>query len=361
MPRARRNIQVGDPFPEKGLLKNWRRPVLLSLMAHCSPPATCVDRDIYEFGVYTGRAMRSLASFVKKRGLATGTMWGFDSFAGLPPDLAPKGNMTFRYFNKRVKYWKDMVSSNGSFAPGAFSVAKLLQTSSVAQMTQRLDEYVNDSRVKWVAGFYNESLTAGLAAARGMRPALYVDVDVDIYVSAYQALDWLCASRLIVPGTLVGYDDWRWGDHRNASERDGEARAHLEVLEQKHGVGLREWAGHERERLAGSGGKLFEVTDVPWPAPATSSAALRTEPRCRRLSLLRAVGNSSACVRGETYGCSADRFREMWVAGGCRGAFCCNGAGSGVCGAPRASHARAGARYVCPCGASSGGQPCGPR
>ena len=67
-----------------------------------------------------------------------------DSFAGLPPDLAPKGNMTFRYFNKRVKYWKDMVSSNGSFAPGAFSVAKLLQTSSVAQMTQRLDEYVND-------------------------------------------------------------------------------------------------------------------------------------------------------------------------------------------------------------------------
>ena len=37
-----------------------------------------------------------------------------------------------------------------------------------------------------IPGFFNESLTPGLAVARGMRPALYVDIDVDLYSQAPQ-------------------------------------------------------------------------------------------------------------------------------------------------------------------------------
>ena len=58
--------------------------------------------------------------------------------------------------------------------------------------------------IKLVPGRYDESLKPGLATTLGMRPAAYVDIDCDLYVSTISALDWLYASRLIVPGTLIG-------------------------------------------------------------------------------------------------------------------------------------------------------------
>lgn len=38
-------------------------------------------------------------------------------------------------------------------------------------------------RLGLVAGFYNESLTRDLVMRKSMRPALYIDVDVDLYSS----------------------------------------------------------------------------------------------------------------------------------------------------------------------------------
>ena len=58
-----------------------------------------------------------------------------------------------------------------------------------------------------------------------MRPALYVEVDCDLYVSTRQALEWMIESGLIVNGTLIGYDDWFAGGRAG-----GEALAHKEVV-----------------------------------------------------------------------------------------------------------------------------------
>ena len=41
-----------------------------------------------------------------------------------------------------------------------------------------------------------------------MKPAAYVDIDCDLYDSSLLALDWMFNSSLIVPGTLIGYDDF---------------------------------------------------------------------------------------------------------------------------------------------------------
>ena len=65
-----------------------------------------------------------------------------------------------------------------------------------------------------------------------MRPALYVEIDCDLYSSTSLALEWLLANRLIVPGTLLGYDDLVSGG------RGGEARAHREMVA-RHGLRLR--------------------------------------------------------------------------------------------------------------------------
>ena len=87
-------------------------------------------------------------------------------------------------------------------------------------------------------GLFNETLTPGLAASRAMRPALYVDVDSDLFVSAYQALDWLFTQRLAVRGTIVGYDDY-WvlpcAKRQPHPERFGEGKAHAQIA-RKHGV-----------------------------------------------------------------------------------------------------------------------------
>eukprot|EP00959_Pyramimonas_sp_CCMP1952_P178768 3736722-Pyramimonas_sp.AAC.2 len=57
------------------------------------------------------------------------------------------------------------------------------------------------TRAKFVKGFYNESLTDAALAAHGrrMRPAVYVDVDCDLYVSTYQVLPlyWDCTGAVL--------------------------------------------------------------------------------------------------------------------------------------------------------------------
>jgi|TARA_B110001469_G_scaffold51374_1_gene49901 hypothetical protein len=58
-----------------------------------------------------------------------------------------------------------------------------------------------------------------------MKPALLVDVDVDLYISAYQCLDWMFTHRLIVPGTVVYYDDVK----EVKAEDGGELAAHEEI------------------------------------------------------------------------------------------------------------------------------------
>lgn len=48
----------------------------------------------------------------------------------------------------------------------------------------------------------------GLVIPKKMAPAKIVDVDVDLTMSTFQVLDWMFGNRLILPGTVIGYDDW---------------------------------------------------------------------------------------------------------------------------------------------------------
>ena len=297
----------------------WRKPVMQRIKQVCANAATplgglsatCDELDVYEFGVYTGRAMRGMSHYLNdtadkdarheawkrsnhsleeyKRYTAADVtkikashhgccrrFWGFDSFQGLPPDAPAASNRTGR----GATSYSSMVGAAGAFGPQSFSVAALLKLTSQEAMMVRLDRYLRDTRFKWIPGFFNESLTPGLAQERGMRPALYVDIDVDIYISSYQALDWLCKHKLIRRGTIIGYDDWLWGlpgfkahhgastvpgpakdgiNTRRLSSLDGEARAHEEVLVAKYGLKFKQL--HD---AAGQGGSAFIVTKVPW-------------------------------------------------------------------------------------------------
>ena len=174
------------------------------------------SNDVYQFGVYTGGSMAGQSRFFELLGIQFGTLYGFDSFEGLP-DLDPNETAEVGH----IADWR----------AGGFSAADALGVHDYDALTRRIEAIVNrpvGSPVRFVRGFFNESLTPTLARERGMRPALYADIDGDLYSSAWQCLDWLFCSGLVEAGrTVIRYDDWL--DPGRSGTLMGEQRAHREI------------------------------------------------------------------------------------------------------------------------------------
>ena len=205
-----RGVALMERHPNGRVL--WQKPVIEHLKRVCTRTGgerACQQKDLYEFGVFTGTYLRGVIRSLNRSGVPFRRAWGFDSFQGLPPEQD-----TVRSKTSRV-YWH----------PGAFSSTAALGKRSSQPVTQQILRYIDEERVSLVPGFYNESLTPTLKAERKMRPALYVEIDCDLYISTVQALDWMLANELIIPGTLVGYDDFLSG-----GEHAGEWQAHSEMV-----------------------------------------------------------------------------------------------------------------------------------
>ena len=166
--------------------------------------------DIYQFGVFRGDSLSRLISIYD-----TSSAWGFDTFTGLPPEASGEA---------KVSSWTSGIFDVG----GEVGAARIAKT-------------IGLTRGELIPGLFNASLTPKLAAAKGMQPAAYVDIDSDLFVSAYQALDWLFTHNLAVRGTVIGYDDfWVLPCIRRSPEAllFGEGKAH-EQIARKHGVRFR--------------------------------------------------------------------------------------------------------------------------
>ena len=168
-------------------------------------------KDVYCFGVYTGMGMRKISA--KLPGF--GHLWGFDSFVGLPHE-------------QRNESGSDM--SRGTFRRGAYSTAGALEEYNLTRLIARVHSTVERQNTTYVPGFFATSLTPALLSRFHFQPALLVDVDVDLYKSAYECLDWMFASGLVVPSTFVRYDDWPVSNATDGPAKGtmdyGEAKAH---------------------------------------------------------------------------------------------------------------------------------------
>lgn len=150
---------------------------------------------VYEFGVHTGKSMIELRKLLKPT-----KMFGFDSFRGLPETR-----------KTNIHDWK-------------------------------LGHYASDNRKKlsvypefqFVSGWYNESLNDSIVDQLKMRKASYIDIDCDLYESAFEALDFVFRNKIAVPGTLIGYDDIWVIPCTNESFHPlsvGEGLAHLQIAQ----------------------------------------------------------------------------------------------------------------------------------
>ena len=217
---------------------------------------------IYHFGVYNGRSLFELLKW-----FPFAPHYAFDSFVGLPNEAS------------------DEMWVQKNFRAGAYAA-----TRSARALRTRLGP--DASNVKIVPGFFNVSLSSQLAAS--LQPAAYVHMDVDLYVSTVQSLEWMLEHRLLRVGSLIGYDDI-WASPCSAGGEGvdplemGEGRAHVEIA-RRHGVAFRCVAGScdARKCSRDSYGMIFVVTQLggePDPGFGFSAAELEewraNSPVCR--------------------------------------------------------------------------------
>jgi len=186
---------------------SWQAGVTKLLAKRLSPYASR-SVDVYAFGVYTGMGLRKIADTLP----AFGHLWAFDSFMGLPSE--PKSE----------SHWSPY------FREGGYSAADAYNEHNLSALVAQVHTLVRRPNTTYIPGWYNESLTPQLLRRYSFQPALLVDIDCDLFSSAFQALDWMLTSRLLVPSSIVRYDDWPvWnatrGDARGTTDY-GESKAH---------------------------------------------------------------------------------------------------------------------------------------
>lgn len=157
-------IYTNEDFKSPGLERKWH---LLSALEKCT-----IDGLILEFGVFSGKTINLISSKFTEE-----TVWGFDSFEGLPED------------------W--IRAKNEGTAPtrpkGHFSVEKLP---------------VVNSNVRLVKGFFRDSLPQWITEHNS--PIKFLHIDCDLYSSTKEVLTIL--NNQITPGTIIVFDEmypWR--------------------------------------------------------------------------------------------------------------------------------------------------------
>ena len=168
--------------------------------------------DYYEFGLWRGYTFCQAQKKAQECGLTQMRFWGFDSFAGLPEAEAAANES---------EYPKEAM---GALEKGDFSCSR-------SQVEAYLAQYgVDRSRTELIEGFYDQTLTAGLAASKGMAPVAVALVDCDLYVSTVPVLKFL--GPLLQDGSIILFDDWNiFGE----SNEVGERKAFAEFLEANSG------------------------------------------------------------------------------------------------------------------------------
>lgn len=172
--------------------------------------------DIYEFGVYSGESVYDIKNIYDSRNIPIRKFFCFDSFEGLPEE---KNEPIFQ------ECW----------AKGNFNAQEKFNVNSVEECIKAVDSVIRQNakfkdELVYIPGFYENVLIDDIVQKYDMRPAKFVDMDADIYTSTYIALDFMMRNRLIIPGTIIAYDDWG-GTPDWEFNLTGESRAHKEICD----------------------------------------------------------------------------------------------------------------------------------
>ena len=180
-----------------------------------------VEEDLsafYEFGVYTGKSTVEILDAFKEVGKEISIVYGFDSFEGLPDRVEEERKEAIE---RCGKYQWNAGDFNSHEWHGVENAREHLETV--------FDTYL-DTKVQFIEGWYENTLNKETVEKHNMPPALFVDIDVDVYSSCVEVLDFIFQNGIVVPGTVLGFDDWG-GTPEWKSMEDGGPKALKEAIE----------------------------------------------------------------------------------------------------------------------------------
>ena len=192
-----KNSKFFSYYIREDVLKTYIQPMYQKTGGMC---------DMYEFGVYTGGTLNSLISQLNNNSIFVNNVYGFDSFQGLPKEEQGK--------DIEGKHWLE----------GGFSACDAIKEWDWEKLKQKIIRNIGSDKVILIKGYYEDILNLNLIQQYAFKPALFVHIDVDLYKSTKEVLNWLFSNRLVVPGTVIRYDDVFY-----VPETTGEILAHNEM------------------------------------------------------------------------------------------------------------------------------------
>jgi hypothetical protein len=172
--------------------------------------------DLYEFGVFTGNSMVELCEIYLSCRTPVRNFYGLDSFEGLPEETEEPA-------------WQDCWNKGDFNTQDYYGLSSVEESMEIIKGLLAKAPQIHNELIL-VPGFYDATLNDDAVKKYDMKPALYVDMDMDIYSSAICVLEFMFKNELIVPGTIIGYDDWG-GSKGWETMASGESRAHRETQE----------------------------------------------------------------------------------------------------------------------------------
>lgn len=174
------------------------------------------NNGFYQFGVFSGISMMELLRIFKFLRLPIKSVYGFDSFEGIPAcEVEP--------------LW------HSCWGKGEFNSCDYLGVDSPAiacdLISKEVSKFLYDKNQKlhMIPGFFSDTLN--LVSPDILRPAMLIDIDTDIYSSAKDALSFMAKNKLIRVGTVISYDDWD-SSPGYQEFKTGESRAHKEICDE---------------------------------------------------------------------------------------------------------------------------------
>lgn len=167
--------------------------------------------DIHEYGTCSGSTLQRALNVFKTNNKAFNRVFAYDSWLGLP--------------DTKHEEW-----FNRDWDVGSFCALKEFNVKTIEELLPLLREKIGHD-VTFISGWYKDTLNKITVDKYKLKQAMYVNIDVDIYSSTKQVLDFCLDYGIIAPGTVFRYDDWM-----SCGTSEGNQRAHYEMLEKRNVV-----------------------------------------------------------------------------------------------------------------------------
>ena len=188
------------------------------------------NTSIYTWGICSGYSQLWINNLCKQFDIKYNKFYAADGFCGLPKEI-------------------EGVEIESSWTEKNYSTLDEFHCETIENAVFLIKNFFAKYQFfpELIVGFFENSLPK-LDISK-LNPASFIDIDSDLYSSAKTILTWMIESKLIVPGTIINYDDYYGCDEF----RGGESLAHKEWIE-KYNI--------DGQLLKFNDGVIFEVYDI---------------------------------------------------------------------------------------------------